>query len=214
MTLLLQLAAGPWLPRIPDGHVLLVFKCEGDDGCSFWEPDDVANRTLLLSAGEISGDDAVPPPAAPNASPVLPRLWVAGWERSDDRLTAEQAAAIDDPDRFWDLPEEIQSGHDFDSARLTKAGGAPYWTGNGPSAEPEGERALLFQIDNWVTAQEPGGALAAHVASEQAHRPGESYAQVHESSLTAANFMSDGIAFLFDVTPGAEIPTPRLVINR
>lgn len=67
--------------RIPDGQVLLEFKCEGDEGCAFWVP--------------------------------------------DDGFAAEQAAAIDHPDQFWDLPEGIRSGHDFDSAVLTKAGGHP-----------------------------------------------------------------------------------------
>ena len=35
-----------------------------------------------------------------------------------------------------------------------------------------------------------------------------------ENAISAANFMSDGTAFVFDVTPVAPLRTPKLVILR
>ncbi|MGI0521204.1 hypothetical protein ABY45_11565 [Microbacterium maritypicum] len=208
MTPLLQLAPGPWLPRVPASCVLLVFKCESDAVCDFWEPDEVANRCLLVPSTELAGESHVPSAGANGETPVLPRLWVRDWVPSDDGITAEQARQIDDPVAFWALPDEITAVHGFDSNKLTKAGGAPYWTGNGPSDVPPRPRQLLFQVDNWITAIEPSEEVSAYIGDQDLR------VAVAGSSVSAANFMSDGIAFVFDITPDDPLPTPRLAINR
>ncbi|WP_381543542.1 hypothetical protein [Stackebrandtia endophytica] len=208
MTPLLQLAAGPWLPRIPVGHVLSVFKCEGLNICDFWKPDDVANRCLLVPETDLDSDAAVPASVEDGRTTVLPTFWISEWVASDDGITPEQADAINDPDRFWGLPDELQDSHGFDSLKLTKAGGPPYWTGNGPSREPERPRELLFQIDNWITLIDSPQAVADYLADAS------ELVAVSDNVVSAANFMSDGIAFIFDVTPSAPLPTPKLVINR
>lgn len=208
MTPLLRLAAGPWIPRIPDGHVLLVFKCEGEDGCSFWDPDDLANRCLLVPESDLDSEVALPANVADGTTIILPRLWVGEWVPSDDGLTAEQADAIDDPDQYWDLPEALQMSHGYRSEKLTKAGGAPYWTGNGPRSEPPRPRQLLFQIDNWIIVNDKPEEIANYLADTD---PGVTF---RGNTITAANFMSDGIAFIFDVTPDEPVPTLKLAINR
>ncbi|MHA7133136.1 hypothetical protein [Oerskovia turbata] len=208
MTPLLRLAPGPWLPRIPEDHVLLVFKCEGEDVCDFWDAESGANACLLVPRAELAAHPLpLPADVVEGHTRLLPQVWVGAWEPSDDGLTAEQAEAVDDPARFWDLPEEIQFPHDFDAARQTKAGGAPYWTGNGPDDDPPRPRRLLFQLDNWLVVAEPHGALVEHVA-------GDRFAHVDDRALSAANLASDGIAYLFDVTPQAALPTLRLVVKR
>lgn len=209
MTPLLRLEPGPWLPRIPDDHVVLVFKCEGEDGCDFWEAEEGANACLLVPRADLATNPLpVPPAVADGDTPLLPQVWVGSWEPSDDGLTAEQAEAVDDPSQYWDLPEEVRAPHGFESVRLTKAGGAPYWTGNGPDDDPRRPRRLLFQIDNWITIAASPDALEDYVADYD-------YAYVGQGSvLSAANFMSDGIAYLFDVTPQAALPTLQLTIKR
>ncbi len=165
MTLLLQLAAGTWLPRIPSGHALLVFKCESDDVCDFWEPDEIANRCLLLPVSAGSSETAAPTTTGAEPSRILPQLWVQAWESDEDGISADVADQLTDPDRFWDVHEHVSFGHGFASEHLTKAGRDPLTTVSG-------------------------------------------------QSVSAANFMSDGIAYVFDTTPDAPLTTPRLVINR
>lgn len=208
MTLLLQLAAGPWLPRIPSGHALLVFKCESDDVCDFWEPDEIANRCLLLPVSAGSSETAAPTATGAEPSRVLPQLWVQAWESDEDGISAEVADQLTDPDRFWDVPEHVSFGHGFASEHLTKAGGAPYWTGQGPSEDAPLPRRLLVQLDNWIALTDSAAAIADSPAGR------DPLTTVSGQSVSAANFMSDGIAYVFDTTPDAPLPTPRLVINR
>lgn len=208
MTPLLQLAAGPWLPRIPDAHVLLVFKCESDEMCDFWDPDDVANRCLLIPVAELTAGAGAPESVASGETRILPHIWVTEWEQREDGITAEQAEQIDDPELFWQLPDEISAAHGYDSLKLTKAGGAPYWTGQGPSNDPPAPRQLLFQIDNWITLSDSPEDIAAHLSHV------DELVTVSRSTVSAANFMSDGIAFVFDVTPAEPLPTLKLMISR
>lgn len=208
MTFLLRLSAGPWLQRLPADHALLVFKCESDDVCDFWEPDDTANRSLLVHEDHLNHRGALPVDLVEGRSRVLPQLWVTEWVATDDGVTLEQAMHLDDPELFWDLPEEVQFFHGFESSRLTKAGGAPNWTGNGPSDEPPSPRALLFQIDNWI------GLVDAPEAVRTWSDEAGAGVVVRENQVSAANFLSDGIAYVFDVTPDAPVPTPRMLIAR
>ncbi len=204
---LLQLSAGPWLRRIPAGHVLLVFKCETDDVCEFWDPDDGANRCLLVPVAELSSDAGVPDDVSTGRTRILPRVWVGEWARGDDGLTPEQADQID-RDEVWNLPDDIRAIADT-AENYTKAGGAPVWTGNGPASAPARPRRLLFQIDNWITTVDS----AAEVAAALAERP-DRYVLVRDRTISAANFMSDGVAYVFDVAPDAPAPDAKLVISR
>jgi hypothetical protein len=207
LTPLLQLSAGPWLRRIPAGHALLVFKCESDDVCEFWDPDDVANRCLLVPVTELVSEAGVPDDVSTGKTHILPRVWVGEWKRDDDGLTSEQADQID-RDEVWDLPDDTRAI--AEAAEIyTKAGGAAVWTGNGPASEPARPRQLLFQIDNWITAVDSADVVAAALAE----RP-DPYVHVRDSTISAANFMSDGVAYVFDVAPDAPVPNAKLVIQR
>lgn len=207
MSVLLQLVPGPWIPRIPKERVLFVFKCEADGVCEFWEADDVANRCLLVPTSELARQVEAPQSVVDGDTRILPRLWVSDWIRSDDGLDPELAAAIADPHQYSKLPEEIQQAHGFQSENYTKAGGAPNWTGNGPSADPPPPRKLLFQIDNFIHVTDPE---AAPVYFD----PDDQYTYVSGNSVQSANFMSDGVAYIFDTAPDAPVPVPKLRINR
>lgn len=209
MTPLLCLEPGPWLPRVPEDHVALVFKCEDEGICDFWDGESGANACLLVSRAELAAQPLLlPADVVDGRTRLLPQVWVGAWEPSDDGLTAEQSEALDDPVRFWDLPEAIQFSHGFQTARLTKAGGAPYWTGNGPDDDPPRPRHLLFQIDSAIMVSDSRDALVEHVA-------GDGFSEIDDDgALSAANLALDGIAYLFDITPQAARPTLRLVVKR
>lgn len=207
MTPLLQLSSGPWIPRIPEDQVLLAFKCEGEDVCSFWEVD-VANRCVLVPSNELMHNVDPPRSVASGETRILPRFWVTEWISTDDGVDDAYLDAMNDPIRYWDLPEEIQVPHDFKSEKCTKAGGAPYWTGNGPSDEPPLPRELLFQIDNCILISDSAEALSEYLEAYDGHTV------VHQNLVESANFMTDGIGYVFDVTPDDPVPTPKMVINR
>jgi hypothetical protein len=164
---------------------------------------------LLVDRAELgSGPAPLPSDVLDGRTRLLPQVWVGSWEPDDDGITPEQEAAIDDPDRYWDLPDEVQLPHGFDFRWRTKAGGAPYWTANGPAHGPGRPRRLVLQIDT-------GFVVTGRLAHLRAHVAGFDGAYVHDSGeLQAANFCSDGTGYLFDTTPDAPTPTLRFTIMR
>lgn len=157
MAFLGQFAHGPHLERIPSGHTLYLFKCEGPDVCEFWDPNAGANACLLLANATLTED----PTPAPMPDTRLLELWAAGWRGADDGIsTALEPYYYDE--RFWDLPDELATPHDFVST--TKSGGVPYWTPNGPAPELTPESRVVLQIDASLRVSEGAEALARYAA--------------------------------------------------
>ena len=208
MTPLIQLVAGEWLPRLPEGSVLLVFKCEGADICSFWEHDGGANQCLIVPETQLQDQAGLPSDVVSGRTRILPRINIIGWQTREDGITANEATAMNEYASFYQLPTARQFLHDFDSKLMTKSGPVPYWTGNGPSSEPKLPRVLLFQLDHWIELSEPEDHVMAYLERY------DSMVDYSHGMLSAANFMSDGTAFIFDVTPEEELPTPVLEILR
>ncbi len=128
MSFLGQFTGDPLAPRLASGQTLFLFTCEHDSGCDFWDPVNGANACVLIPHDELGAH----PTPIPGDTPVLLELWVSGWTSRDDGIPAELEESLHENGRFDELPEEVAFPHDFDSALLTKAGGAPYWTANGP----------------------------------------------------------------------------------
>ena len=177
MSFLGQFTGDPLAPRLPAGHTLFLFTCERDSICDFWDP--VAGAVLL-------------------------ELWVSGWTSRDDGIPAELEESLHENGRFHDLPEDVVFPHDFDSALLTKAGGAPYWTANGPYLLDPSDR-LVLQLDSWLTVSEGREALAAHAENF----PGT--VELDGDAASIANFCLDGIGFV--MTHAGE-PEIYFMINR
>ena len=136
---------------------------------------------------------------------MLLELWVSSWTSRDDGIPAELEESLHGNGRFDELPEDVAFPHDFDSALLTKAGGAPYWTANGPCALLDPSDRMVLQLDSWLTVSEGQEALAAHAENF----PGT--VQLEDDAASIANFCLDGIGFV--MTHAGE-PEIYFMINR
>ncbi len=193
MSFLAQFGAGPQLPRIPADHSLYIFKCDGEDVCSFWDPDTGRNACFLIG----QPTDQITP--APKNTPVLTELWVTHWRSDDDGLSPDLEPKFYSSD-FFDLPDHVGYPHDFNPESNTKAGGLPYWTGNGPAPGlPEGSRVVL-QLDYLLQVTDSPEELEAHAADSD---------QIEDDWVGIANFCSDGIGYVADTQP--EAPEPQFV---
>ena len=188
MSHLLQLPADPAvLPDMAADEVLFVFKCEGEDVCSFWEPDGGANTVFTVQRQDLGDAPTAAPVSSEQQAPTqLLELGINGWRLDDDGAPPELESAFYDYGAHSDLPEEIAFPHHWASAWRTKVGGVPYWTANGAQQVPPGR--LLLQIDNWLTLEDGSGT-------------------------EIANFCSDGTAFVF-VDRQQIPPAYSLLINR
>ena len=201
MSFLGQFTGDPLAPRLPAGHTLFLFTCERDSICDFWDPVAGANACVLIPHDELGAH----PTSIPGDTPVLLELWVSKWTSRDDGIPAELEESLHENGRFHDLPEDVVFPHDFDSALLTKAGGAPYWTANGPCDLLDPSDRLVLQLDSWLTVSEGQGALAAHAENF----PGT--VELDDDAASIANFCLDGIGFV--MTHAGE-PEIYFMINR
>ena len=236
MSFLAQFAPGPQVPRIGAAHSLYVFTCERESVCSAWDPVGGANACVHVPHAQMhetltpvpAGGTAepafrlvgsgAPPQADSEQSPVLLELWVSGWQAEDDSVPPELEPQFYDQ-RYFDLPEAIQPPHGFDSQYNTKAGGVPYWTGNGVAAVPDEPGRLLLQIDCWLSpdmgALQGADAAAALTAHAEATATPDSYWVAEDGSgVTIANFCSDGVGYVMDKTPDADEPSFYFMILR
>jgi len=70
----------------------------------------------------------------PVSTPLLGEYWIDRWEkRPTPRAILENLDAWNDDEGFFQLDEAF---NDEVFSTSTKAGGLPYWTGNGPSGFP------------------------------------------------------------------------------
>jgi len=147
--------------------VLHLFKCEGEDVCSFWEADIGTNAAFFLPRSDL-GEGYTPVPEL--TTEVLPELWVTGWEPFEDPVPPEMAEAINDPIRWLnDFTDDML----FPASHRTKLGGAPWWTGNGPQRLPAAPFTYLLQIDQFLQVADA------------------------DNDVDFGNFCSDGTCYVF-----------------
>jgi len=231
-----------------DAHVLHLFQCP-TGGCSSYAYEAGCTASLILRCEELGEGLTEPPagPPAPNPYVAISRtletgeteverfapaqmngeLWISGWDEYEDGARADQRDVYFDASRFFDADEDEQEpfrklqASDEDSFRFrTKAGGFPYWGGNGPTP-PEGAFEFLLQIDTFLDVK---GALpkpdeigcdvfllsAQQGYDEEAHlrvpddkrRANAPWSAQQSSSDGAfyvefANFGTDGTAYVF-----------------
>ncbi len=194
MSFLAQFGAGPQLPRIPADHSLYIFKCEGENVCSFWDPDAGTNACFLIKAPV----DQVTP--APEATIVLTELWVTHWRSDDDGLSPDLEPKFYSSD-FFDLPDHVGYPHDFNPELQTKAGGLPYWTDAAElPIEITDESRVVLQLDSFLQVTESPEELKAHAADSD---------QIEDDWVAIANLCLDGIGYVADTQP--EAPEPQFV---
>jgi hypothetical protein len=112
-------------------------------------------RVEMRIEGLIEGITPAPRTVAEDPS-MHGELWITGWKEYEDAIPQNLSPAYVDYDAFYALPKKFQFPHDFDSGLSTKAGGVPYWTGNGPGGLPKipvRPFEYLMQIDTFLSIQ-------------------------------------------------------------
>ena len=133
------------------GAVLHLFQCleccgidySGGDGEYGGRSAFLVDRSRLTdSLSMVPGYDA----EADLGKPLIGELWIEAWEEADDGIPAAGLPEFYDETDFWALQEQFPSIDWFDGRELTKFGGSPRWTGNGPMAFPPPPFEFLFQL--------------------------------------------------------------------
>jgi len=129
MSMVAQLEhAPPMIDLGKPGGVLHLFYC-ANLLCESWG---VGGCHAMILQCEELGSGPTPQPLDKDGDQVINgELWIIGWESHEDQVTPEQAPLFYDDARHLDLPDEIAQPFEFDPRWNTKAGGVPYWGGNG-----------------------------------------------------------------------------------
>lgn len=148
-----HLAQLPHHDRIFDlgkaGSVLHLFHCEWDGICSTWDDSTGASHWEIIDKTDLSAGLTSPPVEAR----LLGEYRITGWQ--EGKTPAQFLANLDswyDQDRFFKLEDGIFEG----MIKIdTKAGGIPYWTGNGPNSFPDPPYEYLAQFDTFMHCSGP-----------------------------------------------------------
>ncbi|MBB3137765.1 hypothetical protein FHS26_005533 [Rhizobium pisi] len=203
------------------GGVLHLFFCAnllclsyGAGGC----------EAVILRCEEIGHGLTEQPPDEDGNQSINGEVWISGWEPHDDPVPPEQVSSFYDDGDHMNLPDDIAQPFGFDSRWNTKAGGVPYWTGNGVTLDPSSITCppfeFLLQIHQMVYidgAAPPADVVGCtvsiykEIAGEtewEHHAPTKPPAASSPMSVIAehgaqsygvdfVNFGSDGTAFVF-----------------
>jgi hypothetical protein len=211
--------------------VLHLFQCT-TAGCSTWSYEEGCNAAFMLPR-EAIGEDLTQTPQVTTERPVNAwiagitpvddsmhgELWLTGWEEHEDAIPQHMSPAYFASHTFFALPEEFRFPYDFDYRLRTKAGGVPYWTGNGPAKVPPRPFDYLMQIDTFLSiqgrlpdpsaigcdvyARQPNGQLETRPVPSVAKRENAPWGAMQELDrddeycVEFANFGSDGTAYVF-----------------
>jgi len=95
-----------------------------------------------------------PPPDEDADLVINGELWITGWQLHEDAVSPDQASLFYDDRSYMELPDSIANPFDFAPKWDTKAGGVPYWGGNGVTLDPDHIPCppfeFLFQIHETV----------------------------------------------------------------
>ena len=213
--------ASPVIDLGKTGGVLHLFYCAnllcmgyGVGGC----------QAMVLPREEIGSGLTPQPPDKEGDQVINGELWITGWERHEDSVSPDQASLFYDDVRYMKLPDEIANPFDFSPQWDTKAGGVPYWGGNGVTLDyasiPCPPFEFLLQIHQTVYVDsEPsavdviGGDVAIHENVDRGRRlevthwpaggvgePETSWVYENDDEMEGidfANFGSDGTGYVF-----------------
>jgi len=120
--------APPMIDLGETGGVLHLFHC-ANLLCQSWGADGC--HAILLRREEIGSGLTLQPPDKDGDQVINGELWITGWEHHEDSVSPDLAPLFYDDARHMELPNEIANPSDFWPQWRTKAGGVPYWGGNG-----------------------------------------------------------------------------------
>jgi hypothetical protein len=204
------------LPAIDLGNprcVLHLFQCSGEDACTTWELESGCNAAIVLNLAQLESE--LSEGLAPTA--LHGEAFIDAWEEGDDGVSSEILPAYFDWRQYLQLQEEQKMPHRWQPRWMTKAGGAPNWTANGPQTVPPLPYEFLLQIGTFLffEGQMPAAADAGCMVRindpsgdktttppEGATRPNAPYFLQqnfgeHMYYAEWVNFGSDGTAYVF-----------------
>jgi len=135
----------PMLDLGGDGNVLHVFQC--------LNLDDSGNTAFILHRSELGEGltrikdwDHKPE----YGGELIGEFWLDRYTEEDDGIPRKRLADFFDYEKLQKLEEDfsdtISKNDWFDGRRMTRFGGTPRWTGNGPMGFPDPPFEFLFQI--------------------------------------------------------------------
>lgn len=144
MKLLAQLRhEPPMLDLGIPGAVLYLFQCLA----CFGIPD--SGRVGFIVEPTDLGSAAVRVPdydAECEGQRLIGELWIAGWRDEEDGIPATRLPEFFDEGNLWALQDEFPNIDWY--SNMTKFGGSPRWTGNGPMNFPPPPFEFLLQLGN------------------------------------------------------------------
>jgi hypothetical protein len=142
----------PMLDLGQSGAVLHLFQCLECLGIS----NEAGRRAFIVDQSKLSPGLVTVPDydaACDLGGPLIGEAFIIGWTEKDDRIPQARLPEFFDERQLWSLHEEFKSINWFDPREMSRFGGSPRWTGNGPQGFPRPPFEFLFQLDNLLFVQ-------------------------------------------------------------
>lgn len=86
---------------------------------------------------------------------LIGEAWIDGWDEGDDGIPESRLEEFFTEKNAWAIHDEFPDMDWFDGHRMTRFGGTPRWTGNGPMNLRLRPFEFLFQLNNDLYASGP-----------------------------------------------------------
>jgi hypothetical protein len=125
-------------------HLFQCMECLGigyESGCAAF----IAERVVLgdgltrIEGCELPGD---------LGDGLIGEAWIDGWDEEDDGIPESRLGEFFSEKSVWAIQDEFPDVDWFDGRRMTRFGGTPRWTGNGPMSFPPPPFEFLLQLNN------------------------------------------------------------------
>jgi len=159
---------------------------------------------------------------------LIGELFFDGWDMVDDGIPESRLTGFFEERRYWALQDDFPEIRWF--ADMSRFGGSPRWTGNGPLNPPSSPFEFLFQLNTWLDVPGPppspaeiGCPIHIHASPTVFQRQSRTKAnapwsachdqQADHFSVEFTNLGTDGALYVFiDRTPS--IPSVMWYWNR
>ena len=86
---------------------------------------------------------------------LIGEAWIDGWDEEDDGIPESRLEEFFNERSLWAIHDEFSDVDWFDGRRMTRFGGTPRWTGNGPMGFLSQPFEFLFQLNNGLYSLGP-----------------------------------------------------------
>ena len=86
---------------------------------------------------------------------LIGEAWIDAWDEQDDGIPESRREDFYSERSVWAIQDEYADIDWFDSRQMTRFGGTPRWTGNGPMGFPPIPFEFLLQLNNGLCVSGP-----------------------------------------------------------